>query len=94
MRPYELMVLLKPEIEDHKATVEVLGEVVRGLGGEIAKVDIWGKRRLAYPIDKIVDGFYTLYTLDMDPTQVQELDRLLKLRDDVIRHIVVRLDEK
>ncbi len=94
MRPYELMVLLKPEIEDHKAAVEALGEVVRGLGGEIAKVDIWGKRRLAYPIDKITDGFYALYTLDMDPPQVQELDRLFKLREDVIRHIVVRLDEK
>jgi len=94
VRPYELMVLLKPEIEDHKAAVEALGEVVRGLGGEIAKVDIWGKRRLAYPIDKITDGFYALYTLDMDPPQVQELDRLFKLREDVIRHIVVRLDEK
>lgn len=94
MRPYEMMVLLPAELEDHKIVLEQVGEVVQGLGGQIAKLDLWGKRRLAFPIEKKTEGYYALYTFDLEPTQVKELDRLLKLRSDVTRHIVVRRDEK
>lgn len=94
MRPYEMMVLLPADLEDHKIVLEQLGEVVQDLGGKMAKLDLWGKRRLAYPIEKKTEGYYALYTFDLEPTQVKELERLLKLRADVTRHIVVRLDEK
>ncbi len=94
MRPYELMVMLPADLEDHKPVLEQIGEVVQELGGQIAKLDLWGKRRLAYPIDKKTEGYYALYIFELEPTQVNELERLIKLRSDVTRHLVVRRDEK
>lgn len=60
MRPYEMMVLVSAEIEDPKEEIAKVEEVVRNLGGEVAKTDFWGKRRLAYPIDKKTEGFYAV----------------------------------
>ncbi|HQH78346.1 MAG TPA: 30S ribosomal protein S6 [Synergistaceae bacterium] len=93
MRPYEMMVLFHPDVEDHKVLAEEIGEVVKGVGGEVSKIDHWGKRRLAYPVDKKQEGYYTLYQLTLDPGQVKELDRLLHIRANVMRHMVVRKDE-
>ncbi|HOU32377.1 MAG TPA: 30S ribosomal protein S6 [Synergistaceae bacterium] len=93
MRPYEMMVLFHPDVEDHKVLAEEIGEVVKGVGGEVSKIDHWGKRRLAYPVDKKQEGYYTLYQLTLDPGQVKELDRLLHIRTNVMRHMVVRKDE-
>lgn len=89
MRPYEMMVIIEPEVEDHKALVEELQEVVRNLGGEIGKVDVWGKKTLAYPIKKKTEGFYAVFQFKLDPSQVAELDRIMKLRSQVMRHMVV-----
>jgi len=93
VRPYEMMVLFHPDVEDHKVLAEEIGEVVKGVGGEVSKIDHWGKRRLAYPVDKKQEGYYTLYQLALDPGQVKELDRLLHIRTNVMRHMVVRKDE-
>ena len=93
MRPYEMMVLFHPDVEDHKVLAEEIGEVVKGVGGEVSKIDHWGKRRLAYPGEKNQEGYYTLYQLTLDPGQVKELDRLLHIRTNVMRHMVVRKDE-
>jgi len=93
VRPYEMMVLFHPDVEDHKVLAEEIGEVVKGVGGEVSKIDHWGKRRLAYPVDKKQEGYYTLYQLTLDPGQVKELDRLLHIRTNVMRHMVVRKDE-
>jgi len=94
VRPYEMMVLFHPEIEDHKAAAEDIAELVKNQGGEISKIDNWGKRRLAYEIDKIREGFYSVYTFTVERTKIREMERLLKLRNSVMRHVVVRLDEK
>ncbi|HHZ04858.1 MAG: 30S ribosomal protein S6 [Acetomicrobium sp.] len=94
MRPYELMVLIHPDVEEVKAQVDEISEVIKGLGGEFHKSDIWGKRRLAYPVEKQVEGYYALIEFDLEPSQIGEVDRLLKLRDQVLRHLIVRLDEK
>lgn len=94
MRPYEMMILVNPELEDPKEEISRVEEVVRGLGGEVSKTDIWGKRRLAYPIDKHTEGFYGVSYFKMDQVQLKELERLLKLRPEVWRHMVVRLDEE
>ena len=67
---------------------------MRGLGAELEKVDIWGKKRFAYPIEKQLEGFYVLYTFKLDPAQVKEMERLLSLRPQVIRQMVVNLEEK
>ena len=94
MRSYEMVVIFKADIEDHKTESDEIAEIVRGLGAEVEKVDLWGKKRFAYPIEKELEGFYTLYTFKLDPAQVKEMERLLSLKPSVIRHMVVNLEEK
>ena len=94
MRPYEMMVLVSAELEDPKEEIAKVEEVVRSLGGEVAKTDFWGKRRLAYPIDKKTEGFYAVCSFKLNPDQLVELDRVLSLRPSIYRQMTVRLDEK
>lgn len=94
MRSYEMVVILQADIEDHKMVSEEIAEVVRGLGAEVEKVDLWGRKRFAYLIDKLTEGFYVLYTFKLDPSQVKEMERLLSLKPQVIRQMVVNLEEK
>ena len=94
MRSYEMVVIFKADIEDHKTTSDEVAEIARGLGAEVEKVDLWGKKRFAYPIDKQLEGFYTLFTFKLDPAQVKELERLLSLKPYVVRQMVVNLEEK
>ena len=94
MRSYEMVLILQADLEDHKMVSEEIAEVVRGLGAELEKVDIWGKKRFAYPIEKQLEGFYVLYTFKLDPAQVKEMERLLSLGPQVIRQMVVNLEEK
>jgi small subunit ribosomal protein S6 len=85
---------LTADIEDHKAAMDEIADVVRGLGAEVEKIDLWGKKRLAYPIKKQQEGLYALIVMKMPPDQVRELDRILSLRQQVIRHLVVTTDEE
>lgn len=94
MRSYEMVVIFKADIEDHKLVSEETAEIARGLGAEVEKIDLWGKKRFAYPIEKQLEGFYTLYTFKLDPAQVKELERLLSLRTNIVRDMVVNLEEK
>lgn len=94
MRPYEMMVLVSAELEDPKEEIAKVEEVVRSLGGEVAKTDFWGKRRLAYPIDKKTEGFYAVCSFKLNPDQLVELNRVLSLRPSIYRQMTVRLDEK
>ena len=94
MRSYEMVVILKANTEDVNATAESLAEVVRGLGAEVEKIDLWGKKKFAYLIEKEFEGYYVLYTFKLDPAQVKEMERVLSLKDQVLRHMVVNLEEK
>ncbi len=95
MRDYELMVVYTPELDDEgvTATTERVTSMVTSRGGEVVDVQAWGRRRLAYPITKFRDGFYTVARLKLDPTAAEPLDRSLRLAEPVIRHLLVRLDE-
>ena len=95
MRDYELMVVLTPELDDDAvtATTERVRSLVTARGGEVADVQSWGRRRLAYPIQNFRDGHYTVAKLKLSPDAAEPLDRSLKLTDSVIRHLLVRLDE-
>jgi len=88
-----MLVLINAELEDPKEEVEKIEGVLRNLGGEIAKTDIWGKKRLAYPIQKKNEGVYVLFNFDMEPTQTFELKRVLGLRANIYRHMFLLLDE-
>ena len=94
VRPYEMLVLASAELEDPKEEIAKVEEVVRSLGGEVSKTDFWGKRRLAYPIQKKTEGFYALCNFSLNPEQLLELNRVLGLRPNIYRQMTVRLDEK
>lgn len=95
MNNYEVMFIIEAALEDDKkeAAVEMVKEVISA-GGEVGKVDIWGMRRLAYPIEKKNDGYYVLIDFKANPELPKELDRRLKISDSIIRHIIVNKDKK
>ena len=93
MRPYEMMVLMNPDIEEPKEEAAKIEEVVRGLGGEIVKTDMLGKKRLAYEIQKKSEGNYALFNFKLEPQQTFELKRVLGLRPNVWRQMIILLDE-
>ena len=96
MRHYEVMIILDPNQDERTVTpsLDKFLEIVRQEGGKVENLDVWGKRRLAYPIDKKEEGVYAVVTLDCESETVQELDRRLNLNDTVIRTKVLRTDNK
>ena len=96
MVKYESMYILKPDMEEEKkdALVKRFSDIVTNNGGTIEKIDEWGKKRLAYPIQYLNDGYYVLMTFEAEQTLPVELERNYKISDDVIRYIVINLDEK
>jgi len=96
MRKYEVMYILRPDLQEEvtKANVERYSNVITENGGELEKVTEMGKKRLAYEIDDYREGFYVLMNFQSEPQAVNEMERLMKISDDVIRYLVVREDEK
>ena len=92
MRHYELMVILDPDIEERTVapSLEQFLNVVRQGGGTVENVDIWGRRRLAYEIQKKTEGIYAVVDLEAEPDVVKELDRQLNLNEAVLRTKVIR----
>jgi small subunit ribosomal protein S6 len=96
MRHYELMVILDPDLEERTVAPSLdqfLG-VVRQGGGSVEKVDVWGRRRLAYEISKKVEGIYAVLDVTAEPATITELDRQLNLNEAVLRTKVLRPETK
>jgi small subunit ribosomal protein S6 len=96
MRHYEMMVILDPALEERtiQPSLDQFLQVVKTAGGTVDKVDIWGRRRLAYDIQKKSEGIYTVIDLTSEPDTVRELDRQLNLNEAVLRTKIVRPDHK
>lgn len=96
MRLYEIMAIIDAKLEEEAtdAVIAKYEDVIKNLGGEIVKTDKWGKRRLAYEINKHREGFYVLYNVKAEPKAVAEMERLMKIADNIIRYLVVRKDEE
>ena len=96
MRPYEVMVILEPALEESavQAVINRSTELLQSGGGTVNRVDKWGKRRFAYEIAKQTEGFYVLLEVTSEPGPMQELDRTLRLADDVLRHKIVRIPDE
>ena len=96
VRQYELVYILPPETTEQQATElhDQVATVVSRLHGQIEKTENWGRRRLAYEIGKFKEGFYVLDVINGDGELMKELDRRLKVIDQVIRHMIVRVDEE
>jgi small subunit ribosomal protein S6 len=92
MRPYEMMIILDPALEERtvQPSLDQFLKVVTSAGGTVDKVDVWGRRRLAYEIDKKSEGIYTVIELQAEPDTVKELDRQLNLNEAVLRTKVMR----
>ncbi|MDA3129326.1 30S ribosomal protein S6 [Aliibacillus thermotolerans] len=92
MRKYELLYILAPTVEEDqiKETIERYNNVLKNNGAEIEKVDEMGKRRLAYEINDFKDGYYVVVYTQAEPAAIDEFDRLIKIDDNVIRHLVVK----
>ncbi len=96
MRRYEVMVILDPSLDERTIapSLDTFLNVIKKDGGSVENVDIWGKRRLAYEIDKNAEGIYAVIDLDAEPASVQELDRQLNLNESVLRTKVLRPDAR
>jgi len=95
MRKYEALYVLAPNLseEEVKANVEKFKNVVVNGGGEVENIDEWGKRKLAYEIKHMNEGYYVLMNFSGNAELPKELDRVLRISDGVIRHIVVKLEK-
>ncbi|MDY3128225.1 MAG: 30S ribosomal protein S6 [Corynebacterium sp.] len=96
MRQYEVMIILDPTQDERTVTpsLDKFLETVRSEGGKVANVDVWGKRRLVYPINKKGEGIYVVVNLECESATVLELDRRLNLSDNILRTKVLRTDSK
>lgn len=94
MRRYEVMVILDPDLEERTVapSLDTFLNVVKNDGGTVENVDIWGRRRLAYEIQKKTEGIYAVLDLTCNPAAVAELDRQLTLNESVLRTKVMRTD--
>ena len=92
MRQYEMMIILDPSLEERtvQPSLEQFLKVVTTAGGTVDKVDVWGRRRLAYEIEKKSEGIYAVVDLTAEPAVVQELDRQLNLNEAILRTKVTR----
>ena len=95
MNKYELMFIIDPVLDDEKKGAVI--ETVKGIiaaSGEVAATDVWGLKKLAYPIEKKTEGYYVVMQFAATPDLPRELDRRLRISDNVMRHIIVSKDEK
>ena len=95
MRKYEIVFIVRAlEEEATNAVIEKFSKLIAANGGTIDKEDRWGKRRLAYEIKKEVEGFYVIFYVTCAPACVDECDRVMKITDEILKHMIVRTDEK
>ena len=92
MRDYEVMTIHRPELaeDEVEARITDLESHLSGQGATVGGRDLWGKRRFAYEIDHISEGYYSVVTFQAEPAAVDSLDRMLSLADEVVRHKIVR----
>jgi small subunit ribosomal protein S6 len=96
MRRYELMLLLRPDLEDDKlqAAVEKVTRAIVNAGGSLSKVSPWGKRRLAYEIGKYGEASYFLIHFDIEPSEIREIERGMLISEEIMRHLVTVLEDR
>jgi len=92
VRDYELMYIVRPELEDDAVRVAVksVRALIESHGGEVVKTTLWGKRRLAFEVKRLREGYYVLVEFSGESATVDELDRILTLSDEVLRFKILR----
>jgi len=94
LRDYELTLIINPEFseEQFEATLDNLSRFITEKGGAVSDIARWGKRRLAYPIKHCIEGNYVLAKIQIEPSQGKELEANLQISEDVLRHLLIKLD--
>jgi small subunit ribosomal protein S6 len=92
MRHYELMIILDPDLEERTVTpsLETYLKIIKDSGGVVNKLDVWGKRRLSFEINKKPEGIYAVADMHCEPPAIKELDRQLNLNESILRTKVMR----
>lgn len=95
-RDYELGLILDPEVGDERARaiVERVTQTIANNNGQVVRVNAWGRRRLAYPIDRHRDGLYFFFDTTLEPTSVAEVERTLRVNEEVLRHLLKARDSR
>ena len=95
MRTYEVMTIHRPDLaeDEFQTRVDGLANFLTERGAQVTGKDVWGKRRFAYEIDHMNDGYYSVVTFTASAEAITELDRMLTLADEVVRHKILRPGE-
>jgi len=95
MKKYEVIYIVRPTVDEEglEAVVSKFENLVKNNGATVEKIDRWGKKRLAYEIKDFTEGFYVLMYFTAEPQVVFELERVMKITDEIIRHMVIKEDE-
>jgi small subunit ribosomal protein S6 len=95
LRDYELVVILSPELaeEEIPAAIDRLSQLIVDRGGEVKDVDRWGRRKLAYPINKHLEGNYLVTQVRLDPNRTSDVEAGLRISEEVLRHLLVRVGD-
>lgn len=96
MRNYEVAFIIRPEVDEEaqQAIIDQLSQLLTADGGQVANVEAWGRRRLAYPINKVQEGFYYFIQGQFPSSVLPELDRTVFLSEDILRHMVTRQEKQ
>ena len=94
MKKYEVMFIVDIANEEViQAAVKLVQDTITRIGGPVVKVDEWGRRHLAYEVKHQNEGYYVVVEFEADPSQITELDRIIKIHEEIIRHIIVKQDD-
>ena len=94
MKKYEVMFIVNIANEEViQAAVKLVQDTITRIGGTVVKVDEWGRRHLAYEVKHQNEGYYVVVEFEADPSQIAELDRIIKIHEEIIRHIIVKQDD-
>jgi small subunit ribosomal protein S6 len=95
LHEYELVVVMNPEIpeEDVPAAIERVTGAITSRGGEVQEVQPWGRRKLAYPIKRHMEGNYVLTNIRLDPARAHDLESNFMISEDILRHLLIRRDD-
>ena len=93
LRDYELIMIISPEVVEEKfdATIDSVSRFITEKGGTVSDVERWGKKRLAYPIERFMEGNYVLTRFSLEPALSKELEASLQISEEVLRHLLVNL---
>ena len=96
MRNYEVALIVRPEVDEEaqQTIIEQLSQLLAADGGQVSHVEAWGRRRLAYPINKVQEGFYYFIQGQFSSSVLPELERTVHLSEDILRHMVTRQEMK